>query len=65
MCGENEPKKRFFKVSREGMGSWVSRDWGTILDSEFDAMELGDKISIEVVEMTESQLEALPEFQGW
>ena len=65
MCGENEPKKRFFKVSREGMGSWVSRDWDTIRDSEFDGMEVGDKIQIEVVEMTEPELEALPEFLGW
>ena len=65
MCGENEPKKRFFKVSREGMGSWISRDWDTIRDSEFDGMEVGDKIQIEVVEMTEPELEALPEFLGW
>jgi hypothetical protein len=64
MCGENEPKKKFFKVSREGMGSWVSRDWETIRDSEFDGMELGDKIQIEIVQMSESELEALPEFEG-
>lgn len=65
MCGENEPKKRFFKVIRDGMGSWVSRDWQTILDAEFDGMEPGDRISVEIVEMTETQLEALPEFMGW
>jgi len=66
MCGENEPKKRFFKVTRPDMGgSWISRDWDTIKDGEFDGMEVGDKIQIEVVEMTESQLEALPKFDGW
>ena len=65
MCGENAPKKRFFKVSREGMGSWISRDWDTIKDSEFDGAEVGDKITIELVEMTEPELEALPEFMGW
>jgi hypothetical protein len=65
MCGENEAKKRFFKVSREGMGSWISRDWGTIENSEFDGMEVGDKISIQIVEMSEKSFEALPEFEGW
>lgn len=65
MCGENEPKRRFFKVIRDGMGSWVSRDWETIRDSEFDSLEIGDQIRIEIVEMTDAELDALPEFIGW
>ena len=59
-------KKRFFKVSREYMGSWISRDWDTIKDSEFDGgMDVGDSITITSVEMTEAELAALPEFEGW
>lgn len=68
MCGENEPKKKFFKVMRPEMGAiaaWISRDWETIRDTEFDGMETGDKIQIELVEMTEKELDALPEFDGW
>jgi len=65
MCGDSEPKLRMFKVSRKGMGSWISRDWDTIRSAELEDSEIGDEITITVCEMTEAELEALPEFEGW
>lgn len=58
---------RMFKVTRpgEGSGSWISRDLATVQDAEFDGAKPGDKITIELVEMTEQELDALPEFAGW
>lgn len=69
MCdsGTNDQKVRVYKISRPDCGNmhWISRDWQTIADAEFDGSELGDKIIIELAEMTEGQIQALPEFDGW
>lgn len=69
MCdsGRDEKKLRVFKVFRptEGGKHWIARDFDHILDAEFDCWEPGDRITIETAEMTESQIEALPEFEGW
>ncbi len=58
---------RVFRVMRPDMGnvSWISRDWETIADAEFDGAEAGDRITVEVAYMTEQELEKLPEFEGW
>lgn len=35
------------------------------LQDEFEGAEVGDSICIEVVEMTDEEFKALPEFEGW
>ncbi len=35
------------------------------LETILDGAEPGDRIILDVVEMTEADLEALPEFEGW
>lgn len=32
---------------------------------EFDGAEIGEKITLEYCEMTQEELDALPEFEGW
>ena len=70
MCGSgtNEKKVRMFKVTRPDLG--INRrctygDLATVQDAEFDGAEIGDKITIELIEMTEDERENLPEFEGW
>lgn len=36
-----------------------------IIDSEFFDAEVGDKVILEVVSMSEEEYKALPEFMGW
>lgn len=35
------------------------------VDLEFDGAEVGDSITLTLAEMTEAELEELPEFEGW
>lgn len=69
MCdsGTNDKKVKVFKVFRPDCGGqhWITRDWATIQDGEFEDGEPGDRIIIELAEMTEDQIEKLPEFEGW
>lgn len=69
MCdsGTNDKMIRGYTVTRADYpGSSCSyRDWGTLLDAELDGAEIGDKITIELIQMTEDKWEDLPEFEGW
>lgn len=71
MCdsGTNDKKVLAYKVTREADGngkkSCTYRSMDAVADAEFDGAEPGDKIEIELVEMTEHELENLPEFEGW
>jgi hypothetical protein len=70
MCdsGVEEKKVRVFKVFRPDTGNTnhcVYRDWETLRDVEFDGAEIGDRIIIELGEMTQDQLSKLPDFEGW
>jgi hypothetical protein len=59
---------RVFKVRRPdyGGGKWcVYRDVATMIDGEFDGAEVGDVIHVELGEMTEAEMDNLPEFEGW
>ena len=66
---EPTAKIRVYKVTRpdEGFGgNWcVYRDWDSVRDAEFDCADPGDKITIELAEMTKEELDGLPEFEGW
>lgn len=57
-----------FKVLRPDLGtgqSCIYGDLSTVQDAEFDGADIGDKITIELIEMTEDERENLPEFEGW
>jgi hypothetical protein len=58
---------RVFKVKRPDYGNkWcIYRDWATVLDGEFDGAEVGNVVHVEMAEMSEAELEQLPEFEGW
>jgi hypothetical protein len=42
----------------------VYRTWDAV-ESEFDGAELGDTIHVTLKHMTQEELEALPDFEGW
>ena len=69
MCdsGTNDKKVKMFKVTRADYPgkSCTYDDFATVQDAEFDGAEIGDKITIELIEMTEDQRDNLPEFEGW
>jgi hypothetical protein len=69
MCdsGTNDKPVRMFKVTRADYpgNSCAYGDLATIQDAEFDGAEIGDKITIELIEITEDERENLPEFEGW
>jgi hypothetical protein len=50
MCGENEPKKRYYGVTRPYMGEyigWISPDMQTIVEAEIEDSEPGEVIQTE------------------
>jgi len=69
MCdsGTNDKLVRVYTVTRKDYpgNSCTYRDAGTLIDGEFDGAEIGDSISITLGQMTEHQLENLPDFEGW
>jgi hypothetical protein len=69
MCdsGVDETKVRVFKVYREGEGGkcWIARNLAEVEDAEFDGSDIGDRIIIELGQMTEHEIEKLPDFDGW
>lgn len=61
---------RYVKITREDTGGcyiqpYTPRDVMNVIDGEFNGAEPGDKIILELIEMTDAEYEALPEFQGW
>jgi hypothetical protein len=38
---------------------------GFSVADEFDGAEVGERITLELCEMTEEEIKALPDFQGW
>jgi len=65
-------KKRYIKITRSGTdGSYIQPQdavLGTVEDELLDCidyLELGDSITLTVIEMDEREYEALPEFEGW
>jgi hypothetical protein len=58
---------RMYKVTHPDSGGdfCVFKDWNNLRDAEFDGAEVGDVISIELIEMTDEEFDALGDFQGW
>jgi hypothetical protein len=61
-----EEKMNVYKVTRPDSGTQfcVYRKWSDV-ESEFDGADWGDTIHVELMSMTEKELEALPDFEGW
>lgn len=58
----------YIKVTRsDTRGSYVQPidQLRQTLDAELDGIEVGVTVTIEVVEMTKAEYEALSEFEGW
>lgn len=68
MCdsGTNDQKVTAFKVNRPDYGNkWcIFRAWGDV-ESEFDGADYGDSITVTMIQMTQDELDNLPEFEGW
>lgn len=64
---KEETKKVMYKVTHPGSGGdfCVFKDWNHLRDAEFDGAEVGDKITIELIEMTDAEFEELGDFEGW
>lgn len=64
-------KKFYAKISYNDNGSYIESldNAMNALQGEFDGLseytEVGDKWTIEIIEMEESDFENLPEFTGW
>lgn len=62
---------KFIKITRSDVkGGYTERkeNISNAIDGEFDDIEdmnIGDSITLTVVEMSESDYERLPEFTGW
>ena len=60
---------KFIRVTRPdlGGGGYTQKIDGAsdLIDAEFDGAEIGEKIVLELVEMTQEEYDALPEFTGW
>lgn len=64
--------KRYFKITRSDCpGSYIEEDFNikNALDAELDGMleysNVGDSVTITVVEMEEEDFDELEEFTGW
>lgn len=59
---------KYVKVTRSDVGGNYYQpltEIGGAISGEFDGSEPGDKITLELSEMTEDEFNKLPEFQGW
>jgi len=62
-------KKEFIKVellySGQSQGSYISEIGKLEMDSECDGLAVGDSYLLTKVEMTQAELDAMPEFTGF
>ena len=64
-----EPKIPYVKVTRpdshgEKYGCWCALSGFSAAD-EFDGAEIGERITLELCELTQAEIDAMPEFNGW
>jgi hypothetical protein len=64
--GTNDQKVTVWRVNRPDYGAkfCIFRSWGDV-ESEFDGADFGDEITVTMMQMTQDELEELPEFEGW
>ena len=53
-----------YKINPVGLSGCIEKDFQALFETWIEEAEPGDKFEIEVIEMTESELESLPEFMG-
>ena len=60
-------KRKYLKLYPEEGANWaiVEFDKANLWDGNISEMEVGERMIVEVVEMTPEELARLPEFQGW
>ena len=60
-------KKKYLKLRPDEQSPWcmIEFDQQHLWDGNISEMEIGDRMIVDVVEMTEEQYKALPEFEGW
>ena len=60
-------KKKYLKLYPEEGENWmiIEFDKWNLWDGIISEMEEGDKMIVEVVEMTNKEVASLPEFTGW
>ena len=60
-------KKKYIQISRTNYGSYIETfdNIHNTLDGEFDGAEVGDEITLDVVEMDDLEYTKLPAFTGW
>ena len=60
-------KKKYLKLYPTEQDHWliVGFDSHCLWDGIISEMEEGDKMIVEIVEMTPEEVSDLPEFQGW
>lgn len=59
---------KYFKITRSDYDGYYIQpisDIASAIDAEIVDAEAGLKITLEIIEMPESQYEKLPEFVGW
>lgn len=60
---------RAYACHFKGLGSFTATDLGDldVIKSEIDSMEIGSTITVEIkiVDMTQEEVDALPEFDGF
>lgn len=57
----------FIKIEREDMGFYIDRleNIQNILDGEILNGDVGEPVTLTLVEMTQEEYDNLPEFMGW
>jgi len=57
---------KFVRIKLDGGGSYVQpiTFLDQILSGEIDNMDTGDKLTLEMIELTQEEYEKLPEFTG-
>jgi len=65
--GDPEPKEFMFQIKLNDMVGPVVilQALPDTIEAEADGLQTGDKLEIIVVEMTRSELEKLPAWEGW
>ncbi|MCU7934157.1 MAG: hypothetical protein KZQ99_04660 [Candidatus Thiodiazotropha sp. (ex Dulcina madagascariensis)] len=65
-CPKFEGKKKFMRITLHGGGTYIQPidQLHNAFDGDLDGAEPGDKWSLELVEMYQEEVDALPDFQG-
>jgi len=66
--GGDNMKKRYVEIRRGGGGKLMTDDIGLLVDEVtemFMVDEVGETVTLTIVEISEEEYKNLPEFEGW